>query len=311
MARLPQPGADEGVWGDILNDYLAQTLKPDGSIKDNAVTNAAIAPNAVTASEIAADTITATEIADGTIMEAQLDSAVQTKLNSVSAPAWSSITGKPAVIAAGADQATARAAIGAGTSSLVLGTTGSTAKAGDYAPTKSDVGLANVDNTADANKPISTATQTALDGKVGTSRSVATSGSLTGGGNLTADRTVSLVNDNATPGASRYYGTDGAGTKGFYSLPSSGGHTLSTLTSASTLSAAAGAQYITLLGSGAAPTLPTAVSNTSLYTLKNIHTATITIATTSSQTIEGQVGYMLSTNESITVVSDNANWRII
>ena len=32
--------------------------------------------------------------------------------------------------------------------------------------TKSDVGLGNVDNTSDANKPISTATQTALDGKV-------------------------------------------------------------------------------------------------------------------------------------------------
>lgn len=33
------------------------------------------------------------------------------------------------------------------------------------APTKSDVGLGNVDNTADVNKPISTATQSALDGK--------------------------------------------------------------------------------------------------------------------------------------------------
>lgn len=31
--------------------------------------------------------------------------------------------------------------------------------------TKADVGLANVDNTSDANKPVSTATQTALDGK--------------------------------------------------------------------------------------------------------------------------------------------------
>lgn len=36
----------------------------------------------------------------------------------------------------------------------------------DLALTKSDVGLANVDNTSDANKPISTATQTALNGKV-------------------------------------------------------------------------------------------------------------------------------------------------
>ena len=34
---------------------------------------------------------------------------------------------------------------------------------GNIALTKSDVGLANVDNTSDANKPISTATQTALD----------------------------------------------------------------------------------------------------------------------------------------------------
>ena len=33
-------------------------------------------------------------------------------------------------------------------------------------PTSSDVGLGNVDNTSDADKPISTATQTALDGKV-------------------------------------------------------------------------------------------------------------------------------------------------
>lgn len=40
---------------------------------------------------------------------------------------------------------------------------------GDTVITKSDVGLENVDNTADANKPISTATQTALDTKAATS----------------------------------------------------------------------------------------------------------------------------------------------
>jgi len=37
---------------------------------------------------------------------------------------------------------------------------------GDVTLTKSDLGLANVDNTSDANKPISSATQTALDAKV-------------------------------------------------------------------------------------------------------------------------------------------------
>ena len=42
----------------------------------------------------------------------------------------------------------------------------------DMSLTKSDVGLGNVNNTSDANKPISTATQTALDGKKNTQTAV-------------------------------------------------------------------------------------------------------------------------------------------
>lgn len=53
---------------------------------------------------------------------------------------------------------------GSGAVSSVFGRTGAvTAQSGDY--TKVQVGLSNVDNTSDANKPISTATQTALNGK--------------------------------------------------------------------------------------------------------------------------------------------------
>lgn len=33
MARLPQPGADNGAWGTILNDYLQVALSSDGSLK--------------------------------------------------------------------------------------------------------------------------------------------------------------------------------------------------------------------------------------------------------------------------------------
>ena len=40
--------------------------------------------------------------------------------------------------------------------------------------TKSDVGLGNVDNTTDANKPVSTATQTALDAKANIARTINT-----------------------------------------------------------------------------------------------------------------------------------------
>lgn len=33
MARLPQPGGDEGQWGQILNDFLSQAHNADGSLK--------------------------------------------------------------------------------------------------------------------------------------------------------------------------------------------------------------------------------------------------------------------------------------
>ena len=38
MARLPQPGSDQGTWGDILNEYLSQVHNPDGSLRDNVIT---------------------------------------------------------------------------------------------------------------------------------------------------------------------------------------------------------------------------------------------------------------------------------
>jgi hypothetical protein len=33
MSRLPQPGSDKGTWGDVLNDYLSQSLNSDGTLK--------------------------------------------------------------------------------------------------------------------------------------------------------------------------------------------------------------------------------------------------------------------------------------
>lgn len=59
--------------------------------------------------------------------------------------------------------------------------------------TKTDVGLSNVNNTSDANKPVSTATQTALDGKVPTTRTITAGTGLNGGGDFSADRTLSVA----------------------------------------------------------------------------------------------------------------------
>lgn len=64
MSRLPTPGSDAGTWGEILNDYLSQAHKTDGTLKDNVVN--------------------ANSIANSSITEANLAPAVAAKLNAVS-----------------------------------------------------------------------------------------------------------------------------------------------------------------------------------------------------------------------------------
>ncbi len=58
-----------------------------------------------------------------------------------------------------------------------------------------------------------------LGNKADTSTTVTGANSISGGGDLSTNRTLSLVNDSATPGNSMYYGTDGTGSKGFHSIP--------------------------------------------------------------------------------------------
>jgi hypothetical protein len=60
-------------------------------------------------------------------------------------------------------------------------------------------------------------------GAVQASLTVNTTHSLTGGGNLGANRTLSLVNDTASPGNNKVYGTDGSGVRGWKDDPSGGG----------------------------------------------------------------------------------------
>lgn len=64
-----------------------------------------------------------------------------------------------------------------------------------------------------------TGLESALAAKAPAARAIATTGSLGGGGDLTADRTLALAGDEDSPGAGKYYGTDAAGAKGFHPLP--------------------------------------------------------------------------------------------
>lgn len=84
--------------------------------------------------------------------------------------------------------------------------------------------------------------------------------------------------------------------------------TVAALTTSSTLGA--DGDYVVFIGSGGAPTLPTAVGNTGFYQLKNTDTSAKTIATTSSQTIDGVTTYTLPPGAAVEVISDGSNWRI-
>ncbi|HTE22284.1 MAG TPA: hypothetical protein VK674_04560 [Candidatus Limnocylindria bacterium] len=338
MARLPVPGGDDNSWGIVLNDFLNQSLNSDGSIKSAAIQAALLDATATTKGvvKLTKDFGGTASLPQVTGLRGRSLSTTAPSNNNVlaynsgtnewepqaAAGAPDATTGSKGVVQLAGDLAgTATAPTVPGKQPLdsdltaIAGLTPSNddvlqRKAGawtnrtpaqlktDLALVKGDVGLGNADNTSDANKPVSTATQTALNGKEPTITSGTTAqywrgdkswqtlnsaavglgavpnvdataranhtgtqdaatisdfneaaqdavgGILTdsntvdqtyndGGNTISADvRTqmslasdasgIRLSGDAAAPGNSKYYGTNGSGTKGYFDLPSGG-----------------------------------------------------------------------------------------
>lgn len=137
MSRLPLPGQDAGTWGTILNDYLSQSLAADGTIKASTIGSV----------QLQNDAITNAALADASVQAPTLDTVAAPTSNQVlsyngTRMTWVTPPATPVTSVAG--------------------------KTGIVTLDKTDVGLTNVDNTSDTNKPLSTATTTALASKADT-----------------------------------------------------------------------------------------------------------------------------------------------
>ncbi|HSX04878.1 MAG TPA: hypothetical protein VLF69_00170 [Candidatus Saccharimonadales bacterium] len=88
MARLPQPGGDDGTWGNILNDFLNQSFNVDGTLKAGSVASATIQTSAVGTTQLADGGVTTAKLTDGAVTTAKLtDGAVTVaKLSTTSTP---------------------------------------------------------------------------------------------------------------------------------------------------------------------------------------------------------------------------------
>lgn len=93
-----------------------------------------------------------------------------------------------------------------------------------------------------------------------------------------------------------------------------GGGSTRSISSVSTNTAAgstAGTDYVYLCSGTMTLTLPDAVANTNLYTVKNVGTGVITIATTSAQTIDGDTTVIMPVRyTAVDLISDTANWNV-
>ncbi|MGV9001361.1 MAG: hypothetical protein ACOH18_00170 [Candidatus Saccharimonadaceae bacterium] len=151
MARLPQPGEDTGTWGDILNDFLSTAHETDGSLKNNTVKPATLDAGSPNTGQVlsydGAELAWATVTASGSVPDA--DGATKGLLQlsgdlggTASAPTVPGLSTKANL-------------------STVNNHIADTAN--PHSTTKAQIGLSNIDNTSDINKPVSTATQTALN----------------------------------------------------------------------------------------------------------------------------------------------------
>ena len=87
---------------------------------------------------------------------------------------------------------------------------------------------------------------------------------------------------------------------------------VSIISVSSTLAATALTDYIFFTNTGIKITLPTAVDNSNLYTIKNVSSSSILVAANGAETIDGSATVLVALpNEALDFISDNTNFNVV
>ncbi|MBC7426718.1 MAG: hypothetical protein H7321_09305 [Bacteroidia bacterium] len=140
---------------------------------------------------------------------------------------------------------------------------------------------------------------------------------LTTDNNLIVTKLATGLTAPATTGTTKMVIVDANGLLSNATIPTGTlNRSINTISASTTLGSAANTDYFYFCTGTITATLPTAVGNTNRYVIKNKGAGIITLATTSSQLIDGASTYSVQANSgttvsSIEVMSDGINWVVI
>lgn len=97
------------------------------------------------------------------------------------------------------------------------------------------------------------------------------------------------------------------------SLPGGSGisRTVISTSGSATMGSTAATDYVYFVTGAHTMSLPAAAGNTNRYTVKNNHSANITIDTAGAENIEGAASISIAPEESVDIISNGTNWFII